>query len=92
MEDWKENVDLSMSAFPAMRYPSVTNKMHLFFKHKDKYEAYLGVFSDEHGERLNKEMQVIEICFGKCLNKEMVAESIWSMKREKLCFEIICCV
>jgi hypothetical protein len=81
-EDWKEKVDLLMSSFQAMGVPSVSNKMHLLFKHKDKCEPHLGIFSDEHGERLHKEMQVIEKRFGHCLNKEMLAECIWSLKRD----------
>ena len=70
-----------MSAFQAMGCPSVANKTHLLFKHKDKYEAYLVIFSDEHGKRLQKEIQVIEKRLGKCLFKEMVAECIRPMKR-----------
>ena len=69
-EDWKEKVDLLISALQAMGCRSVTNKMHLIFKHKDKFEGYLGNFSDEHGERLHK---------------EMLAEYTWSVKRDTKC-------
>ena len=34
--------------------------MHLLYKQKDKYNSYAGILSDEHGERLHKEMEVIE--------------------------------
>ena len=53
--------------------------MHLLYKHKDKFNSYVGTFSDEHGERLHKDF--IEIRFKQCLNKEMLAECIWSLKR-----------
>ena len=42
----KEKVNLLLSAFQAMGCPTVTNKMHLMFKHKDKCEANLGIFSN----------------------------------------------
>jgi len=86
-EDWKEKVDLLISALQAMGCRSVTNKMHLIFKHKDKFEGYLGNFSDEHGERLHKEMQVLEKRFGRNANKEMLAEYIWSVKRDTKCYK-----
>jgi len=70
--------------------------MHLLFKHKEKFEPYLGIFSDEHGERLHKEVQVIEKRFGHCLNKEILADCIWSLNVtptsinvQELCFELI---
>jgi len=63
-------VDLLMFTFQTMGYSNVTNKMYLLSKHEDKCETYLGIFSDEHGERLYREMQVIEKRFGKCLNKK----------------------
>ena len=56
--------------------------MHLLFKHKGKCKPYVEIFSDERGERLLKEMEVIEKRFKKCLNKEMLAECIWSLKRD----------
>ena len=74
---WKQKVDLLMSNFQAMGCPSVSNKMNLPFKHKDKCEPYLRIFSDKCGERLHKEMQVVKKCFSHCLNKEMLAECIW---------------
>ena len=58
---------------------SVSNKMHLLFKHKDKFEGYLGTFFDEHNERLHKEMQVLK---GRNANKKILAECIWSVKRD----------
>ena len=70
-----------MLNFQAVSCPTVSNKMHLLFKHKKKYEPYLVVFSDEHGER-HKEIQVVEKLFGHCLNKEILAECIWFLKRD----------
>jgi len=64
-----------------MGCPTVSRKMHLLYKHKDKSNSYVDIFSNEHGERLHKEMQVIEKRFKQCLNKEMLAECIWSLKR-----------
>ena len=81
-EDLKEKVDLLISDLQAMGCRHVSNKMHLLFKHKDKFEGYLGTFSDEHGERLHKEMQVPEKRFGHNANKEMLAECISSVKRD----------
>jgi len=86
-EEWKEKVDQLIFSFQAMGCPTVSSKMHLLFKHKDKYEPYIGIFSDEHGERLHKEMQVIEKRFKQCLNKEMLAECIWSLKRSTTLFK-----
>ena len=79
--DWKEKIDRLISSYQAMGCPTVSSKMHLLYKHKDKCNPYIGIFSDEHGERLHKEMQVIEKRFKQCLNKEMLAECIWSLKR-----------
>jgi len=80
-EDWKEKVDLLISALQAMGCRSVSNKIHLLFKNKDKFEGYLGIFFDEHGKRLHEEMQVLEKRFGRNANKEMLAECIWSAKK-----------
>ena len=44
--------------------------MHLLLKHKDKCESNQGMFSDERGERLHEEMQVVEKRYGYCLNKK----------------------
>ena len=55
-----------MSAFQAMRCPSVTNKMNLLFKHEDKCEAYLGILSDENSDRFHIQLRVIKNTFG-CL-------------------------
>ena len=52
--DWKETIDRLMFSLQAMGYPTVRSKMHLLFKHNDKYELYIGIFSDKHGERLHK--------------------------------------
>ena len=75
--DWKERIDRLMLGLQTIGCPTVSSKMHLLFKHKDKCEPYLGIFSDKHGERLNKEMEVIEKRF-----KEMLAECTWSLKRD----------
>lgn len=61
---------------------TMSNKMHLLFKHKEKYEPFLGKFSDEHGERLHKDMEVIEKRYGERFSVQMLAEYIWSLKRE----------
>ena len=60
----------------------MTIKMHILFKHKNKFEKFLGIYSDEHGERLHKEMEQIESRYGNYLTKEMLAEYVWSLKRE----------
>ena len=73
-EDWKEQIDRLISALQSMWCPTVSSVMHLLFKHKEKCEPYIGIFSDEQGERLHQEMQTIEKRFQKCLNKEMLAE------------------
>lgn len=86
-EDWKQKVDSLMSSFQNLGCLNVTSKMHLLSKHKDKYEKYLGIYSDEHGERLHKDMQSIEKRYGKSLNKEMLAEYIWSLKRDTHAFK-----
>lgn len=80
--DWREKVDSLMSSYQNMGCPNVTIKMHLLFKHKDKYEPYIGTFSDEHGERLHQEMEQIEKRYGRNFNKEMIAEYVWSLKRD----------
>lgn len=81
-EDWQEKIDLLMSNYQAMGCSPVSNKMHLLFKHKDKYRHYLGNFSDEHGERVHQEMHLFENRFHHCLNKEMLSECIWQLKRD----------
>ena len=58
--DWKERIDRLMLSLQAMGCPNVSSKMHFPFNHKDKYEPYIGIFPDEHGERLHQEMEVIE--------------------------------
>ena len=60
----------------------MTPKMHLLYKHKDAFEKYLEQYSDEHGERLHKEMEQIEARYGSDFNREMLAEYVWSLKRE----------
>ena len=40
-EEWKKKIDLLMYALQAMECRSVSNKMHLLFKYKDKFEGYL---------------------------------------------------
>ena len=57
--NWKEKIDRLMSSYQTMGCPTVSSKMHLLYKHKDKCNSYV-IFSDEHGERLHKEMKVIE--------------------------------
>ena len=54
-----------MLSLQAMGYPTVSSKMHFLFKRKDKCEPYVGILSDEHGERLRKEIEVIEKRFKK---------------------------
>ena len=64
-----------------MECPTVSSKMQLLYKYKDKSISYVRTFSDEHGERLHKEMYVIEKIFQQWLNKEMIAEYICSLQR-----------
>jgi len=68
--DWKERIDRLMLSLQAMGFPTVSNKMQLLFKHKDKCEPHVGIISDEHGERLHKEMEVIEKRFKNALTRK----------------------
>ena len=54
----------------------MSNKMHLLYKHKDKYEKYLGKFSDEHRERLYNEMETIEMRYSPNLTREMLSDYV----------------
>ena len=80
--DWKDKIDHLISSFHIMGVQRMTSKMHLLFKHKDKLERYLGRFSDENGERLHQEMLSFEKRFSSHLTAEMMAEYVWSIKRD----------
>ena len=59
-ENWNEIVDNFIQNMKDLGSSSSTIKMHILFKHKNKYEKFLGIYSDEHGERSHKEMEQIE--------------------------------
>ena len=82
-DDWKQRIDTFIKALFDLGAKRMTSKMHLIFKHKGQFSKYLGKFSDEHGERLHQDMLAIENRFGSSLNKEMLCECIWSLKREE---------
>lgn len=93
--DWSNIVDEFIQSMKNMGCTRMSNKMHLLYKHKKQYEKHLGKFSDEHGERLHKEMEIIETRYRPQLNREMLSDYIWSLKREgafnfstkKICFK-----
>ena len=47
---WSDIVDEYINSMHEIGCTRMSNKMHLLYKHKDKYGKYLGKFSDEHGE------------------------------------------
>ena len=42
-EDWIEEIDRLIFALQSMGCPTVSSKMHLLFKHKEKCEPYIGI-------------------------------------------------
>lgn len=80
--NWSNLVDNFISSLHQMGCQKMSSKMHLLFKHKEQYQQFLGNFSDEHGERLHKDMELLETRYGHHLTQEMLADYIWSLKRE----------
>ena len=72
-----------MSIYQAIGCPTVSSKVNLLYKQKDKCNSYVDIFSDEHGERFHKKMPVTEKRFKRfkeCLNIEMLAECTFCVK------------
>ena len=88
-------VDEHINSMQKMGCTRMSNKMHLLYKHKNKYEKYLGKFFDEHGERLHKEMETIEMRYSPNLTREILTDYVSSLKRsggfsfvtKKVCFK-----
>jgi len=80
--NWMAKVDNLIASFALIGVSKMTSKMHFIFKHKEKIEPYLGQYSDENGERLHQEMQSFEKRFCSDLSTQMMAEYMWSMKRD----------
>ena len=60
--------------------------MQLLYKHKQRFKRYIRTFSDQTEERLHQEMMIIESRYGSHLQKNMLAEYIWSIKRDTRSF------
>ena len=47
--EWSNIVDEYINSMHKIGCTRMSNRMHLLYKHKDKYEKYLGKFSDNMG-------------------------------------------
>ena len=81
-DNWETNTNKMVKIFQDLGCPRMSHKMHLLYKQKQHFKRYIGTFSEGTGERLHQEMMIIESRYGSHLTKNMLAEYIWSLKRD----------
>ena len=60
----------------------MTLKLHLLHSHLEFFPANLGAVSDEHSERFHQDIVVVETCYKRKSNANMVGDYCWFLQKQ----------